>query len=105
LWRERYKATCPILLTTEYITKTQIENFHTLRSPFSARAPAFVFTPLDGFMKSLCRSGQSRSKPYGARRYDAGAEEAVIMLDLAFVALGFALIGVMGLYAAGLRRL
>ena len=27
------------------------------------------------------------------------------MLDLAFVALGFALIGLMGLYASGLRRL
>jgi len=27
------------------------------------------------------------------------------MLDLAFVALGFALIGLMGLYAVGLRQL
>lgn len=29
----------------------------------------------------------------------------VIMLDLTYVALGFALIGLMGLYAAALRRL
>jgi hypothetical protein len=28
-----------------------------------------------------------------------------VMLDIAFVALGFALIGLMGLYAAGLRQL
>jgi hypothetical protein len=29
----------------------------------------------------------------------------VVLLDLGFVALGIALIGLMGLYAAGLRRL
>ncbi len=85
--------------------QTQIEN-----SP--APAIAFLSVALPSYLHDLA----ALLNPYGdpinrdrnltrGRGYDAGAEEAVVMLDLAFVALGVALIGLMGLYAAGLRRL
>jgi hypothetical protein len=50
----------------------------------------------------------ARSKPYRNLTSVGGTTPAFkegVMLDLVFVALGFALIGLMGLYAAGLRRL
>jgi hypothetical protein len=55
-------------------------------------------------MSSLCGRPPIEIEILLGRRYDPAAEEAV-MLDFAFVALGFAIIGLMGLYAAGLRRL
>ena len=50
----------------------------------------------------------ARSKPYRNLTSGGGTTPALmeaVMLDLVFVALGFALIGLMALYAAGLRRL
>ena len=60
-----------------------------------------VSRPYENFMPA-------RSKPYRNLTSVGGTTPAFkegVMLDLVFVALGFALIGLMGLYAAGLRRL
>ena len=48
-------------------------------------------------------ASNSKSKPDAAGRYQVGKE--AVMLDLAFVALGFAVIGLMGFYAFALRQL
>ena len=57
-----------------------------------------------GLTKSLCRADESKSKTYAPGGTKPAGKEA-IMLDFAFVALGFAVIAVMGLYAMGLRQL
>ncbi len=53
---------------------------------------------------SLCHDAESQSKPDIVPAYEAPGKEAV-MLDLAFVALGCAVIGLMIVYAVALRQL
>ena len=71
-------------------------------------APAFSRGPLPPrgapLTKSLHRQAESRSKIYSSRGTERLGKE-VVMLDLAFVGLGFAVIAVTALYAVALRQL
>jgi len=51
------------------------------------------------------RTRRNRNRNLTPRKGRTPAVQEAVMLDLAFVALGFALIGLMGLYALGLRQL
>jgi len=60
-------------------------------------SPTILRIPYAGHLKS-------KSKSYAAAAIKPAGKEA-IMLDFAFVALGFATIALMGFYAMALRRL
>src|SRR5208282_1008517 len=57
-------------------------------------------------MKSLCRRSRFHIETlYGGALDGARSARRAFMLDVAFIALGFVVIGLMATYAAGLRRL
>ena len=100
LERDRYKALLTILLTTEFPTaaKGRCGRRRRAARPFPYSLSGRLYEIL---MPSS--SNQDRNLISAGGRTPCGP--GGVMLDLAFVALGFALIGVMGLYAVGLRKL